>query len=462
MFNSQVYTERRKALKAQFREGVLLFFGNKECPMNYAGNPYRFRQDSTFSYYFGLNVPDLVGIMDVDSGEDIIYGNDAELEDIIWMGSQKSLSEKCSAVGVKTTKPYDKLAGDMCRALAKSRRIHFLPPYHEYKRLLLGYYNELKYKEVEKHYSVDLIRAVVSQRSVKDKHEIAEIENTLSNVTYEMYQQAMKTAKPGNFEYQVAGRMEGVTLESECTIAYPVTCSVNGEVLHNHYYGNKLKAGDLLLIDAGAQSPLNYATDITRTLPVGGKFSDRQKEIYDLVLKTQEEAIKKIKPGVAYKSIHLDAAKTIAEGLKGLGLMKGDMDEAVAQGAHALFLPHGLGHMLGLDVHDMEDLGEDYVGYDEEVLRSNQFGLSYLRFGKKFTEGNIITVEPGIYFIPALLEKWKAEKKFIDFINYNKAESYLGFGGIRIEDDVLVTSNGQKVLGKPIPKTITEIEKSMA
>ena len=462
MFNSQVYTERRKALKAQFREGILLFFGNKECAMNYAGNPYHFRQDSTFLYYFGLDIPDLAGIMDIDSGEDTIYGKDIELEDIIWMGSHKSLSEKCAESGVKTVKPFDKLAGDMCRALAKNRRIHFLPPYHEYKRLLIGYYNELKYKEVERHYSIDLIRAVISQRSVKDTHEIAEIENTLSNVTYEMYKQAMKMTKPGIFEYQVSGRMEGIALENNCNVAYPVICSVNGEILHNHYHGNKLKAGDLLLIDAGAESPMGYATDITRTFPVDGKLTDKQKEIYELVLKTEEESIKKIKPGIAYKTIHLEAAKMIADGLKSLGLMKGDTDEAVAQGVHALFFPHGLGHMMGLDVHDMEDLGEDYVGYDEEVLRSNQFGLAYPRFGTKFTEGNIITVEPGIYFIPALFERWKAEKKFADFIDYKKVEAYMGFGGIRIEDDVLITSGGNKILGKPIPKSVDDIQKAMA
>jgi Xaa-Pro aminopeptidase len=307
--------------------------------------------------------------------------------------------------------------------------------------------------------SLEFIKAVVGQRVIKTKEEIREIEAAL-DVTYDMYRFGMKNAKPGRIEQEIAGGMEGLALARGYRAAFPPIVTVNGQILHNHHHENVLSKGRLLVVDMGAESPLRYASDITRTIPVGGKFNRRQRDVYEIVLAGQEKAIRSIKPGVMYKEIHLKAARTMAEGLVDLGLMKGNVKTAVAEGAHALFFPHGLGHHLGLDVHDMEDLGENHVGYDKTVQRSDQFGLAYLRMAKALEPGHVLTVEPGIYFIPALFAKWKKERKHLGFINYDRIERFLDFGGVRIEDDVLVTKTGRRVLGKPIPKTVDEIEKA--
>jgi Xaa-Pro aminopeptidase len=306
-----------------------------------------------------------------------------------------------------------------------------------------------------------LIRAVVDQRNVKIPEEIAQME-LAHEVTYDMYIAAMKMAKHGTYEYEIVGAMEGIVAASDCHIAFPIILTKNGQILHNHYHGNQLEEGNLLVMDSGSDSPMNYASDITRTVPVGGKFSDKQKQIYEIVLQAQETAIQNIRPEIMFKEIHLRSASVIASGLKEIGLMKGNVDEAVQAGAHALFFPHGLGHMIGLDVHDMEDLGEDFVGYDHTVERSSQFGLAYLRLAKKLEPGHVLTVEPGIYFIPALIDQWSAENKFSQFIDYRKVEQYRDFGGIRIEDNVLVTQDGRQVLGKGIPKTVEEVEEITA
>jgi Xaa-Pro aminopeptidase len=458
MFPAEIYHERRKELRSGIDNGLIVIFGNTECSRNYGANFYPFRQDSSFLYFFGLNVPDLVGVIDVDSGEEIIYGNEIELDDIIWMGKQSSLSEKCERVSVLATRPLKKLADDLKNSKTKHRRIHYLPPYSVQRRQQLACELNISHEEADKSYSEELVTEVIKLRSIKHPIEVEEIERTLSEITYLMYIGVMKLAKPGIFEHDIAGTIEGIALKNNCRMAFPVICTINGEILHNNYYGNKLKQGQLLLVDSGSESSKYYATDITRTIPVGGKFSDIQKEIYNIVLEAEEASIKLIKPGISYKSIHMNAAKIIASGLKESGLMHGDIDEAVSKGAHALFFPHGLGHMLGLDAHDMEDLGEDNVGYDNGIERSKQFGLSALRLAKKLEQGFVLTVEPGIYFIPALIERWKSEKKFTEHINYSMVESYIGFGGIRIEDDVLVTRDGSRVLGKPIPKTINNIE----
>jgi Xaa-Pro aminopeptidase len=271
----------------------------------------------------------------------------------------------------------------------------------------------------------------------------------------------MRQTKPGKHEFEMVGLMEGLTLSNNCTMAYPIICTINGQTLHNHYYGNRMGNGQLLLIDAGAESPLHYATDITRTIPVSGSFTGKQKDIYNIVLKAESESIKMIKPGIPYQEVHLNAARIISEGLKEVGLMKGNIGDAVENGAHALFFPHGLGHMIGLDVHDMENLGEDHVGYNDKVKRIDQFGTAYLRLGRELQNGFTITVEPGIYFIPVLIEKWKSENIYRDFINYDKLSSYIDFGGVRVEDTVVVNEDGCRVIGKPIPKTIDEIEQVM-
>ncbi|MFO7369511.1 MAG: aminopeptidase P family protein [Bacteroidales bacterium] len=458
MFPAEVYIQRRKRLRELVGSGVILFLGNKDVAMNYAANNYPFRQDSSFLYYFGLDMPGLAGMIDCELGGETIYGSDPTLEDIIWVGNQEPLQEKALKAGITLVKPLERLDGDVFRVIAHSRDVHYLPPYREQRRLQLAYYDNLKYEEVDRNASEALIRAVATQRSVKDSYEIQEMEETMTRVTGEAYAHAIRQIKPGAFEYQVAGALEGTALAKHCRMAYPVICSINGQILHNHYYGNELKKGQMLLIDAGAESQRRYATDITRTYPVGGKFSSQQAEIYKIVLDAQLEAIKAIKPGKPYYEVHKLASIVIAHGLKELGLMKGDVDDAVNHGAHALFFPHGIGHMIGLDVHDMEDIGEEYIGYDLDFKRSDQFGTAYLRMAKRLQEGNVVTVEPGIYFIEPLIEKWHSEGRYRDFIDYKAVRKYLGFGGIRIEDNIVVTDKGHKVIGKPIAKELTDVE----
>ncbi len=460
MFPKQVYIKRREALKQEFKSGLIFLPGNQDVAFNYSANIYTFRQDSTFLYFFGINHPNFYGIIDIDTGKDYIFGNDICIDDIIWMGRQPSVSEQAADVGVELTKPVDKLRKFLKQRKKKKQKIHFLPPYRGETKIEIEKLLKIPIAKIPNKSSVELIKAVVKLASVKDEYEIAEIERTV-NVAEKMHTAAMRTVKPGMVEREISGKIEGIALSYGGPVSFPVICSVDGQILHNHNHNNIMKAGDLLVIDAGAESPMSYTSDITRTIPVSGKFTKRQKEIYEIVLKANLEAIKMTKPGITYKSVHLHIAKIIAEGLKDIGLMTGDIDEAVKAGAHALFFPHGLGHMMGLDVHDMEGLGENYVGYDNTLKRSSQFGLAFLRLGRELKQGFVITDEPGIYFIPELIDIWKKENKFSEFINYNKVETYKDFGGIRIEDDILVTENGCRVLGKPIPKTVDEIENIM-
>ncbi|MCK4645492.1 MAG: aminopeptidase P family protein [Candidatus Aminicenantes bacterium] len=456
MFDSKVYIQRRNRLKEQIKSGLIIFLGNEESPMNYSANPYHFRQDSTFLYFFGLDFPSLAAVIDVDEERDIVFGNDVGIEDIIWMGFQPSIKERAMQAGIEETMPLDKLEETVKTAVQKGKKVHFLPPYRPETVIKIG--QLMNHPDAGKdHSSEDLIKAVVEQRSVKIKEEVEEMEKALS-VTHETYSVAMRMTKPGIYEREIAGKMEGIVLSHGYTIAFPTILTINGQILHNHYHGNILKEGQLLVIDSGAESSLHYASDITRTIPAGGKFSPKQKEIYEIVLNAQGSSIDAIKPGTKFRDIHLQVARIIADGMKELGLMKGDMDEALEAGAHALFFPHGLGHQIGLDVHDMENLGENYVGYDDKTKRSDKFGFAYLRFARELQPGFVMTVEPGIYFIPALIDKWKGENKFTQFINYEKIEEYRDFGGIRIEDDVLVTESGHRVLGMPIPKTIEDVE----
>ncbi|UCE42816.1 MAG: aminopeptidase P family protein [Candidatus Aminicenantes bacterium] len=461
MFDSKIYTERRTRLKEQVGSGLLLFLGNEESPMNYPANPYHFRQDSSFLYFFGLDTPSLAAIMDVDDGKDVIFGNDVEMEDIIWMGHLPTMKERADLVGVSETAPLPQLKETIKEALQKGKTIHYLPPYRPESVLKIAQLLGIEHDSVKKYASKDFIKAVVAQRNIKIPEEIAQME-LAHEVTNDMYLAAMRMAKQGVFEYEIVGKMEGIIGASDCHVAFPIILTKNGQILHNHYHGNQLAEGDLLVMDSGSESPMNYASDITRTVPVGGKFTEKQRQIYEIVLQAQEMAIQNIKPGITFKDIHLLSAAVIASGLKEAGLMKGDMAAAVDEGAHALFFPHGLGHMIGLDVHDMEGLGEDYVGYDHTVERSSQFGLAYLRLAKELESGNVVTVEPGIYFIPTLIDQWASEKKFEQFIDYAKVEEYRNFGGIRIEDDILVTQDGSQVLGKSIPKKVEDIEKITA
>lgn len=461
MFNPEVYTGRRNALRSNFAKGMILFLGNKEMSMNYPANTYKFRQDSSFLYFFGLDFPDLAAIIDIEAGKDYIFGDDIDIEDIIWTGPQPTINEKSKQVGVENTRPYSALAQVISDVLGKGRKIHFLPPYRAENKIILSNLLGIPLNELKQSASVDLIKTVVSLRSIKDQFEIAEIEKA-AVIGYNMHMAAFKMARPGIYEREIAGTMEGIALSGGGMISFPVILSVHGETLHGHDHSNLLKAGDLLLSDAGAETELHYASDFTRVIPVGGKLSQKQREIYEIVLNANNEAASHIKPGIPYRDVHFIACKAIADGLKNLGLMKGDTDEAVRLGAHALFLPHGLGHMMGLDVHDMEDIGENYVGYDEEIRRSDLFGTAFLRLGRRLQPGFVVTNEPGIYFIPALIDLWKNQNKFTAFINYAKVEEYRNFGGIRLEDDILVTESGSRLLGTRLPITVSEIESVMA
>jgi Xaa-Pro aminopeptidase len=457
MFKSEVYTKRREELRKIMKTGLGLFIGNTEAPMNYPANTYHFRQDSDFLYFFGLDIPGFAGLMDFDSGKDRIFGNDADMDDIIWMGPQPLVKDLALKCGINDTSPVKKLEEVIKDALSKKRKVHFLPPYRGESKMTLGSILKENPCQMKTLASIDLIKAVISLRSIKEKAEIEEIEKAVE-IAYEMHVTAMKMCKPGTKEQDIFGAIEGIALAKGGGTSFPIILSINGQTLHNHAHGNILKKGKMMVTDAGAESNLHYASDITRTTPVGGKFSQQQKDIYEIVLKANTEAIKAAKPGISNRDLHFMACRIIASDMKELGLMKGDTDEAVAAGAHALFMPHGLGHMMGLDVHDMEALGENYIGYNDQVKRSDQFGTAFLRFALPYKPGHVFTVEPGCYFIPELIELWKGEGKFKDFINYSKLDAFLPIGGIRIEDDVLITEKGHKVLGKPIPKTVKEVE----
>jgi len=457
MFKSEVYTRRREELHKKIKTGLALFIGNVEAPMNYPANTFHFRQDSDFLYFFGLDLPAFAGLMDFDSGKDRIFGNDLDMDDIIWTGPQPKVKELAIKCGITDSAPLSKLEEIIKDALSKKRKIHFLPPYQGEAKMTLGSLLKENPCQMKTLASVDLIKAVISMRSIKEKVEIEEIEKAI-DIAYEMHVTAMKMCKEGVKEQDIFGTIEGIALAKGGGTSFPVILSINGQTLHNHAHVNVLKKGRMMVTDAGAETNLHYASDITRTTPVGGKFSQLQKDIYEIVLKANTEAIKATKPGISNRDLHFIACRIIASEMKNLGLMKGDVDEAVAAGAHALFMPHGLGHLMGLDVHDMEALGENYIGYNDEVKRSEQFGTAFLRFALPYKPGHVFTVEPGCYFIPELIEKWKTEGKFKDFINYSKINSYMSIGGIRIEDDVLITEKGHKVLGKPIPKTVKEVE----
>ncbi len=457
MFNKEVYIKRRELLRESVGSGLILLSGNDEAAMNYSANPYPYRQDSSFLYFFGLDKPGFMGVIDVDEEKDYIFGEDFTIDDIIWMGPQPTVRDLAAMAGVEHTGNLEELQQRMDHAVKQGQKVHFLPPYRADNLLKIARLTGISHNRVRDYASVELIKAVVAQRAVKSADEVKEIELAL-DISYLMVESVLKNLKPGIYERELVGKMEGVVGEFGSYRSFPIILSIHGETLHNHYHGNWIKEGDLLVADSGAESPRYYASDITRTFPVSGKFSDKQKEIYNIVLKSQLTAIRESRPGIMYREVHLETARVIAEGLIAAGLMKGDPKSAVEAGAHALFFPHGLGHMMGLDVHDMEDLGENHVGYDEKTQRSTQFGLAYLRMARELKPGYVMTVEPGIYFIPALIDQWKEEGKHSDFINYAKVEEYKNFGGIRIEDDILITTDGCRVLGKPIPKTVEEIE----
>jgi len=450
LFPSHIYQARRERLNATFSEGIALFLSNNESPANYPANSYHYRQDSNFLYFFGLSLPGIVGVMDFNRQKSILFGDDFTIDDIIWMGDQPKLSELAASVAVDEVRPLAELP-----AFLKHKEVYFTPPYRAENKIELARLLEKNIETLTP--SVELIKKIVSLRELKSPEEILQME-IANNIGVCMHSMVMKHCKPDITEQELFGFAEGIALSLGNGVSFPIILSQNGQTLHNHNHSLTLKKGRLLVMDAGAEDKMNYCSDHTRTLPVSGTFTQKQKEIYETVYQAQMAAIANCKPGIQNIENHKVAVTVLTEGLQKIGLMKGNIEESVALGAHALFMPHGLGHQIGLDVHDMEDLGENFVGYDETIKRSSIFGWGALRMAKTLQPGHVITIEPGIYFIPHLIDIWKSEKKLEAFINYDKVEAYRDFGGIRIEDSVLITKTGHQVLGPHLPKSVAEIE----
>lgn len=458
MFTKEIYLDRRHRLSDQLSSGLVLFPGNTALPVNYAGNAYPFRQDSHFLYFIGIDQPDLFVVVDIDSRETTLFADEWTMDDIIWTGPKERFSEMAQRSGIDKVLPTASLKGVVNRAKQQHRQLHYLPPYRAENALRLSSLMEMHPSSLKETSSISLIKAIVSLRSIKGPEEIQEIERAAS-IGYLMHETVMRNAFEGKTERELAILVEGIALNYGAGLSFPVILSQQGDVLHGHDHSQILRSGRFLVCDAGAESSEHYASDFTRTTPVNGRFSSLQKSLYQVVLDANNKAFELIKPGTVYKSVHLESCRILAEGLKALGLMKGNSEDAVQEGAHALFMVHGLGHMMGLDVHDMEDLGEDYVGYDDSIKRSEQFGLRSLRLARRLEQGFVLTVEPGVYFIPALIDRWQAEKRFNDFICYDKVSALKGMGGIRIEDNAIVTATGCKITGeRRLPVTPKEIE----
>ncbi|WP_300355880.1 aminopeptidase P family protein [Fusobacterium sp.] len=456
MFSKEVYMSRRKKLKEEIKNGIILVCGNELSPMNCEDNTYPFMQDSTFLYYFGLDRENLFGIIDVDNDKDYIFGNELTMDDIIWMGPQVTLKEQCESVGIENVHSLDELNEFMTNLQKEKKTVHYIPQYRHSLMIKMADWFKVSPNDINKNISENLCFAVANQRNIKTPEEIEEIEKAV-NITRDMHLAAMKDIKPGMMEYEVDAILENISRSQNSGLSFPTICTINGQTLHNHYHGNKIKEGDLLLIDAGARIESGYCGDMTTTHPVSGKFTERQRDIYNLLISMFDKAEELIKPGITYLDVHLAVCKVLAKGMIERNILKGNPDEIVKNGVHALFMPHGLGHMMGLDVHDMENIGEPIVGYNGNK-KSSQFGLSSLRLGRTLETGFVFTVEPGIYFIPELISKWKSENKFSEYINYDELEKYLDFGGMRYEGDYLVTENGNRRLGNKMPKYPDEIE----
>lgn len=446
MFAKEVYEERRNKLKSEIGEGIILLPGNGESGMNFRDNTYHFRQDSCFLYFTGISRPDLCLIIDIDNDQEILFGDELTVDDIVWTGALETIEAQAEKAGIAFTRKKT----EVINALAGNRKVHFLPVYRAETSLKLmdwGLTGEA---------SVPLIKAIVAQRSVKSEQEIQEIEKAITISTL-MQLKAQEIARPGVTENAVAAQLQAVAIANGGQLSFPSILTVNGEILHNHASNTVLKDGQMVLCDCGAENELFYAGDLTRTFPVGKAFSSLQQDVYNIVLNAQLKAIEALQPGVLYKDVHLLASAHLVRGLIDLGLMKGDPEQAVAEGAHTLFFQCGLGHMMGLDVHDMENLGEEYIGYTAELKKSKEFGLKSLRLGKALEPGFVVTVEPGLYFIPVLIDSWAAENKHAQFINYEKVKQFRDFGGIRIEDDFLITTTGSRLLGPPLIKTVEDL-----
>lgn len=454
MFPTQTYINRRNQLRAQFKSGVLLFIGNDETGMNYEDNTYHFRQDSTFLYYFGLNRPGLYALMDIGGGKDYIFGDDYTIDSIVWMGSMPTINDMAYTVGVEATGNISQFGQKL--NTFPTANIYYLPPYRPEHQIKLMRFLGVSPAEASAKASLPFITAVGEQRNIKSVEEINELDYAVT-VTAEMHQAAMRFTKPGMTEAQVAAKVHEVALADGGDIAFPIIATINGQTLHNHYHGNTIKEGQLFLLDAGYETTHGYAGDMSSTFPVGKTFTEKQKEIYRITLAAHNGAIDMLKPGVHFRDVHFQVARTIFDGLKGLGFTKGNTEDAITNGAHALFFPCGTGHLMGLDVHDMENLGEQIVGYCG-VPKSKQFGLKSLRLGRELKPGFVLTIEPGIYFIPELIDLWQQNGTNKDYINFDRVNEYRNFGGIRNEEDILITEVGHRILGKPLAKSIEDVE----
>jgi Xaa-Pro aminopeptidase len=457
MFDKKVYVERRKQLQHAVGSGLIVLLGNEESSMNYKDNIYPFRQDSSFLYFFGIDRPALIGIIDIDNDSEILFGDDFTTEEMIWTGYREPLNLLSDSIGISTVKPKKDLWSFIRLATEHQKKIHFLPPYRPEQHDLLSDVLCVSSGSLSGMFSISLIKAIVAQRSYKSAVEIEEI-NRAVNTTAAMQLAAVTMAKEGMTEAQIAGKMQEIAIGAGGNLSFPTILTQQGQILHNGYSHSLLTAGSLVLSDCGAETGMHYAGDLTRTFPVSDKFTSAQRDVYDIVLHAHASAVMLLQPGKSFRDIHLHACEKLTEGLQQLGIMKGDVKEAVALGAHALFFPCGLGHMMGLDTHDMENLGEQYVGYNEEIIKSTQFGLKSLRLAKPLEEGFVVTVEPGLYFNPALIDEWEANNQLGSFINYGKLKAYRNLTGIRVEEDFVITRNGSRLLGNPLAKTANEIE----
>ena len=460
LFDRETYIQRRAVLRQAVGSGLILLKGNNDSPANYPTNVYSFRQDSTFLYYLGLHREGLAAVIDVEEGEEWLLGDDIDIDDIVWFGQVDSVADMAAQTGVAKSGPMKELTRLVTRALEQGRTVHFLPPYRHDWMIRLMDLTGIHPSQQRDAASLTLIKAVVEQRSVKSEGEIAEIERACA-IGYEMHTTAMRLCKPGVTEQYIGGVLSGIASGRGCMVSFPSIVTMHGEIMHGNPSPRALEAGRLMLCDAGAETNENYCSDNTRTTPISGRFTQRQREIYSIVEDCHDLALSLARPGMKWWDVHFDVCRLMVDRLKELGLMKGDTEEAVQAGAHAMFMPHGLGHMMGMDVHDMEGLGQIYVGFDDEVRpRLDQFGTNCLRMGRRLQEGFVVTDEPGIYFIPALIDEWKATGHCAEFLNFPLLETYKDFGGIRIEDDLLITRDGCRFLGEQrIPYHIKDIEK---
>ena len=464
MYSKETYVSRRAELKKLVKSGVIILFGNNNSPANYPNNGYHpFRQDSSFLYYFGQNRDGLVGVIDVDNDIETLIGDDISIDDIVWYGSVDSVHDMAEQVGVKNSAPMKSLKTICNDAMRQKRRIHFLPPYRADIKIQIFDLLGIHPNQQKESASMDLIKAIVKMRSVKTDEEIEELERA-AVIGYKMHTTAMKMCRPGVTEQEIAGALDGIANGFGFMVSFATILTQHGEIMHGSPSMNKLEAGRLMLCDAGAETINNYCSDNTRTSPVSGHYDQRQLEIYSIVEACHDYVLQVAKPGVKWWDVHFAVCRLMTDRLKELGLMKGDTEEAVRAGAHAMFMCHGLGHMMGMDVHDMEGFDQINVGFDEEVRPNlEQFGTNCLRLGRRLQKGFVVTDEPGIYFIPALIDDWKASGHCKEFINFDKLETYKDFGGIRIEDDLLITDDGCRFLGKDrIPYHPKDVEAFMA